>query len=52
MPYYFAGNPFFNNGHDTRAEEFAKKLMQEVPSEENGSKNEAPEEAMLPPAQK
>lgn len=48
MPYYFSGNPF-DSQYDMRAEEFAKKLMHEAPSEEKSTKEE---EASLPPAQK
>jgi TolB-like protein len=52
MPYYFSGNPFLPNSHDQRSEDFAKKLMQEVPGEEQKAtdKKEAYKEAELPPA--
>jgi TolB-like protein len=52
MPYYFSGTPFIQNPHDQRSEEFAKKLMQEVPREEQkeDQKKEAYQDAQLPPA--
>lgn len=50
MPYYYSGNPYFPAAQDTRAEEFAKKLMQDP--QKDLSVAAAHEDATLPPAQK